>query len=29
VNADRREGLTDLIELEGFDERDDEFHGQA
>jgi hypothetical protein len=29
VNADRRERLTDLIELEGFDDRDDEFHGQA
>ena len=29
VDANRRQGLTDLIELEGFDDRDDEFHGQA
>jgi hypothetical protein len=29
VDADRRQGLADLIELEGFDDRDDEFHGQA
>jgi hypothetical protein len=29
VDADRRQGLADLIELEGFDNRDDEFHGQA
>jgi hypothetical protein len=29
VDADRRQCLADLIELEGFDDRDDEFHGQA
>jgi hypothetical protein len=29
VDADRRQRLADFIELEGFDDRDDEFHGQA
>jgi hypothetical protein len=29
VDPDRGQRLTDLIELEGFDDRDDEFHGQA
>ncbi|MHC2497738.1 hypothetical protein ACVI8K_004654 [Bradyrhizobium barranii subsp. barranii] len=27
--ADRGQRLADFIELEGFDDRDDEFHGQA
>jgi hypothetical protein len=27
VHADRCQRVTDLIELEGFDDRDDEFHG--
>src|SRR5438445_10812948 len=29
VDADGRERLTYLVKLEGFDDRDDEFHGQA
>jgi hypothetical protein len=29
VDADCRQRLADFIELEGFDDRDDEFHGQA
>jgi hypothetical protein len=29
VDADRRQGLADLIELEGFDDRDNEFHDEA
>src|SRR5579871_6213071 len=27
VHTDRGEGLADLVELERFDDRDDEFHG--
>src|SRR5438093_842656 len=29
VDADGRERLAHLVKLEGFDDRDDEFHGQA
>ena len=29
VDADGRQRLAHLVKLEGFDDRDDEFHGQA
>jgi hypothetical protein len=29
VHADGGEPLTHLVQFEGFDDRDDEFHGQA
>jgi hypothetical protein len=29
VDADGRQGLAYLVKLEGFDDRDDEFHCQA